>query len=101
MTHSVTLDAKISYVNKTWKNVLGYSDRDIKKLSLWGIICKSEHAHCKKLFKKVMSGNSLDLINTIFISKSGKKIPVSGTAHPILKNGKVIATDAIFWETKR
>jgi hypothetical protein len=66
---------------------------------LWDIIHKNEHEHCKKLFREVMSGKPLKQIKTIFVSKSGSKIQVEGTVIPIARNGKVIATDGIFWET--
>ena len=48
------------------------------------------------VIKRVCEGESLTSINTVFVSKNKKEIPVEGNVTPRLKNGRFISTVAIF-----
>jgi two-component system sensor histidine kinase/response regulator len=87
---------KFVYVNKKWKEVLGYSDEEIKKLNLTDILRKDQVPHCMGLFKKVVSGETLDNVEVVFVTKGGREIFASGFVSPWMKDGKFVATRAIF-----
>jgi len=43
------------FVNKTWKDKLGYSEEEIEKINLFDIIHPDSLEHCKKEFAKIHS----------------------------------------------
>ncbi|HPD18343.1 MAG TPA: PAS domain S-box protein, partial [Candidatus Goldiibacteriota bacterium] len=89
-------DAKFIYVNKAWKNILGYSYNEIKNLTVFDIIHPSRIEHCKELFQKILQGKCEDKIETIFVTKDKKEIIVEGNVSCHIENGKPINTRGIF-----
>jgi len=59
-------------VNKTWLDTLEYTEEEILKLTFHDIIDECERDHCNELFMKVMQGQPLKKVETIFISKNGE-----------------------------
>ena len=96
LIQSVNIRGKFVYVNRKWRKTLGYSDKDVKKLTLKDILRKDQIPHCMKIFKKVCRGEKFENIEAFFITKKGKEIPVSGNVAPFFKNGKFVATSGIF-----
>jgi PAS domain S-box-containing protein len=96
LIQSVDRNGNFVYVNKKWKKVLGYSDKDIKKLDLTNILRKDQIPHCMEILKKVSRGESVSDLETVFVSKRGREIPVEGNANALIKDGRFIATRGIF-----
>lgn len=96
IVQSVDTDGKFVYVNKYWKNSLGYTEEEIKNLTLMDIIRKDYHSHCMELFKKVVSGELVEDIDTVFLAKNGKEIVVKGTAKPVYRDGEFYSTVGVF-----
>jgi signal transduction histidine kinase len=48
------------------------------------------------IFKEVMAGLSIHDVETVFVTKDGRELTVSGNACPIFKDGKFISTVAFF-----
>jgi PAS domain S-box-containing protein len=90
----IDVNGKVIEVNKKWKRVLGYSDEDIEKgVNLKNVVDASQFKHCMNLFGKVIAGNNVSNIKTIFVSKQGKKINVEVNASPVFDDkGKVVST---------
>jgi len=96
LIQSVDEKGEFVYVNKKWKQVMEYSDEEMKKLNLADILLKDQVPHCMELFKRVVGGDTLDDVETVFVTKNGKKIFVSGSVSPRMKGGKFVATRGIF-----
>ena len=96
LIQSVDEKGKFVYVNKKWKEVLGYSDEEIKTLSLADILRADQVPHCMDLFKGVVGGETLDSVEVVFVAKGGREIFASGSVNPKMKDGKFVATRAIF-----
>ena len=43
-----------------------------------------------------MSGKTVNNVETVFVAKDGRLIQVEGNVNPVFKDGKVVATRAIF-----
>ncbi len=96
LIQSVGPDKKFVYVNKKWKKVLGYSDKEIEKLEFTNILRKDQIPHCMSIFKKLCAGQSFTKIDTVFLTKKGKEIFVSGYLDAYFKDKKFISTRGIF-----
>ncbi|MBA3065783.1 diguanylate cyclase [bacterium] len=83
-------DGSFEYVNRAWRQAMGYSRKDVKSLNIFDIIRKDYKKDYILKFKKVMSGVRLKEFITVLISKKGRDIFVRGTVVPRIKNGKVV-----------
>ncbi len=92
---SVSLDGHYIYVNKAWRQALGYTEKEIKNLTIWDIIHPDHLQHCQEIFQKVIAGEA-NYIETAFVTKNGKVIYVEGNANTYSHEGKIIATRGIF-----
>jgi PAS domain S-box-containing protein len=96
LVQSVDVGGKYLFVNEEWKNVLGYTDVDLEKITMMDVIRKDHLQYCMSVFKKIMDGLSIHDVETVFVAKDGQEIVVSGNACPVFKDGKFISTVAFF-----
>ncbi len=96
LIQSVKPDGSFDYVNNKWKDLLGYSDKEIKNLKFTDILRKDMVPHCMNIFKKLAEGEKFQGVKTVFLAKNGKEIIVSGDLNANIINGKFIATRGIF-----
>jgi adenylate cyclase len=96
LIQSVSLNGRFLYVNRAWKETLGYSEAEIAEMSVFDILHPDCKTHCRQLFSRVMSGEKINKIEAAFISKNGQKISVEGSINCKFVAGKPVATRAIF-----
>lgn len=96
LIQSVGADGRFGYVNRKWKDVLGYKEQEIPSLTFLDIVHPDEQHHCLELFGRVMRGENLSDINTAFIAKDGRKVMIEGSTTPRIVNGRVLSTRGIF-----
>jgi two-component system sensor histidine kinase/response regulator len=96
LIQSVAPDGSILFVNHAWRKALGYSKAEVAELSMFDLIHANSRAHCQELFQKVLSGEEVTNAEAEFITKNGRSIIVEGNINCRFKNGKPVATRAIF-----
>ncbi len=96
LVQSVDVKGNFIYVNKKWKQVMGYTDKEAMKMNILDIISKEHKSMCKQLFKQASKGKVLNDIETVFLTKNRKKVNVKGNTQPFIKDGKLISTISIF-----
>jgi PAS domain S-box-containing protein len=96
LIQSCNAEGKFVYVNRAWRNALGYSEKEVPNLKFSDIIHPDYLEHCSQTLKKVISGETVNNIETGFIAKDKKLILVEGNVNPVSEDGKVVATRAIF-----
>lgn len=96
LIQSIGPKGEILFANKAWKSTLGYSDSEIKTLSIWDIIDSGSIPHCREIFEKVLKGKCENNIETVFITKNGKKIHVEGNINCKYENDGLTSTRGIF-----
>ena len=96
MMQSVTAEARFRYVNNAWLKTLGYKKQEITSMTLFDIIHPDELEHCRELFRRVMSGENIGLVNTTFVTKGGAKVFVEGNVSCEIVDGKPTYTRGIF-----
>ncbi|MFC1513114.1 PAS domain S-box protein [Thermodesulfobacteriota bacterium] len=96
LIHSVTPDGDFLYVNRAWQQTLGYSDAEIKKLSLLDIVDESCRNKCRTIFTSLIKGEKLDRNETVFVARDGRRIIVEGQCTTKFKDGKAVAMVGFF-----
>jgi len=93
---SVTPDGHFLYVNRAWREVLGYSEEETQRLSLLDIIHPDSQAQCMEVFQYVLSGENVGRVEATFVTKNGKEIMVEGSVNCRFVDGKPTYTRGIF-----
>lgn len=96
IVQSVNAEGKFLFVNEEWKKVLGYTSKDLEEITLSNVIRKDHLQFCLNIFGQIMNRTSVRDVETVFVSKNGKDIIVSGNACPIFKDGRFVSTVAFF-----
>lgn len=96
MIQSVGTDGRFIFVNPAWLKTMGYTQDDLKTITMFDIIHPDCREHCAAAFQRVMSGEAADNVEATFISKDRHKIEVEGNVNMRFIGGKVLATQGIF-----
>ncbi len=89
-------EGHIDYVNRAWRETLGYNEYEINKLTVFDLIHPECINHCLDLFKKVVQGEQVDKFETKFLAKDGREILLEGTTSCKFEDGKPVSTRGIF-----
>lgn len=96
MIQSVDANGNFLYVNKSWLEILGYTEEEVKNLTLFDILREDQIPHCQEVIRRLSEGESFEMVETVFVSKDGREIYVEGSVNGKVENGKLVATRAIF-----
>ena len=96
LIQSCALNGQFLYVNRAWRETLGYSEAEVQAMNLFHILHPECKADCLKNLSRVILGEKIDQVKAAFISKDGQKISVEGNINCKFVAGKPVATRAIF-----
>ncbi|GAB3567726.1 hypothetical protein GCM10027578_19130 [Spirosoma luteolum] len=87
----LTLDGKFIFVNRAWRDVLGYASSEIAALNLRDVLHPDYVDSTLALLKRIESGVVLPYFETVFLDKAGKTIFLSGSVNCRFDNGRPTA----------
>ncbi|KJH70905.1 sensor histidine kinase [Aliterella atlantica] len=96
LIQSVTPEGYFLYVNRAWRETLGYSAAEVNSLTIFDIIDCDSREHCLEIFEQVMSGEEVDKVEAEFVTKYGEKIIVEGSVNCKFLDGEPVSTRSIF-----
>jgi len=96
LLHSVDIDGRFIRVNRKWKETLGYTDEDIKELTIWDIIRKDHLPYCRRIFRRITRGETISGIETFFVTKDGREIAVEGNISPHMEKDRFVYTRGVY-----
>lgn len=96
LIQSVDPKGHFLYVNRAWKETMGYTDKEIARLRVFDIIAPTCQDHCLTIFQRVMSGERIQRLEAQFVAKDGRVIDLEGSVNCNFVDGKPVATRNIF-----
>jgi PAS domain S-box-containing protein len=96
LIQSVAPDGSIMYVNRAWRETLGYSEGEIPGLSLFDVIHPDSLEHCMEMFRHVLAGETVGRVEATFVTKDGRPVAVEGGVSCRFRNSHPVATRGIF-----
>ncbi len=96
LIQSVGPDMKFQYVNKKWRDILGYTEEEVKDITLMDIIHPDSWEHCLENFKDVIDGGEVSGVQAQFVAKDGRAIDVEGNINCRVEHGIPVATRGLF-----
>ncbi len=99
LIQSVSLeDGRFEYVNRTWRETLGYSETEVQTLTIFEVLHPNCQQHCRETIVQMQVG-AIDLIERVelvFLTKTQQEIIVEGSINCRKENNRPVATRAIF-----
>jgi len=89
-------DGQILFVNKAWKNTLGYSDDEVKDLNFKDIIHPDNLLNTLSYLDQIKNGIAVDRFETVFTTSNQKNIQVICSVNVKYENGKPAVFRGIF-----
>ncbi len=86
---------KFIFVNKVWKDTLGYSDTEISRLNFKDLIHIESYRKTRNDLLHLANVGSLTNFQTAFKAKNGRKIELSGTISCEYEQGKLTSYRAV------
>jgi diguanylate cyclase (GGDEF)-like protein/PAS domain S-box-containing protein len=92
----ISPDGTLSYTNRAWREILGYSEQEVQSLNLLDVLHPDSAACCQDRFDRLLRGETLSCIDFKFLTKSGETVYLMGDCGAIIKDGVVVSTRGIF-----
>lgn len=96
LIQSVNPSGRFLYVNRAWRETLGYSEAEIVNMSIFDIIHPEFKQSSLQRFYRVLSGEKFGQIITIFVTKDGQTIFLEGNINCKFVEGHPVAIRGIF-----
>lgn len=96
LIQSVATDGSVLFVNRAWREALGYTESEIAKLNIFHVIAPDCHEHCRALLQRLMDGEKAPNVELVFLSKGGRRIEVEGNINVRFEGGRPSNTRGIF-----
>ncbi|MCF2487260.1 PAS domain S-box protein [Dyadobacter sp. CY347] len=87
----VAIDGKFIFVNKAWREVLGYGLDEIASMRMEDILHPQHKEQALAQLKLIEQGHSNPNFEAVFVSRDGKKVFVAGSVNCRFDNGKPTA----------
>jgi diguanylate cyclase (GGDEF)-like protein/PAS domain S-box-containing protein len=89
-------DGRFLYTNRTWREVMGYSEEELQSMTLLDVLHPDSTLCCADRFQRLLQGETLSCITFQFLTKSGDTIYLVGDCGSLIKDGGAISTRGIF-----
>ncbi len=96
LIQSVSPEGRFLYVNRAWRETLGYDNEAIGRMTLLDIVAPDRRDHCAALFDRVLAGEDVGRIETRFVARDGRIVTVEGHVNCRFEDGRPVATRSIF-----
>jgi PAS domain S-box-containing protein len=94
----ISLRGDVLFVNKAWKEKLGYKDHEIENLNMKDIVHPDYGKATLRRFRKILRGEKLFKFQTVFVSKEGKNIYLEGSVSCKYESGRPTAFRCILYD---
>jgi PAS domain S-box-containing protein len=95
----ISMRGDIMFVNKAWKEKLGYKNSEIENMNLKDIVHPDYGKSTLRMFRRIVKGEKLFKFQTVFVSREGKSIHLAGSVSCKYEDGRPTAFRCILYDT--
>ncbi|HEX8425321.1 PAS domain S-box protein [Hymenobacter sp.] len=95
LIQNLSIDNRLLFVNKAWKEKLGYSDEDLPNLSLSDVVHPYYKAKLLYQLRNLYKGEKVNKLETVFLTKTGKPVHLIGSISCSWQDNEPVSTRAI------
>jgi len=97
----VDFSGQLIYVNRAWRETLGFDNQNITSLSLFDFVPADCREQWVEFLQKVSTGDTLRDIESVVLNREGFRVPVEGAICCKLSGGKPVYAQGIFRDLTR
>jgi PAS domain S-box-containing protein len=101
LIQSSSADGRLVYANKALLDTLGYRADEVIGQPSEMFFAPEEVEKGRQLFDRLLAGESLTDIDTVYLRKDGRRVHVAGSSNCRFENGKPVATRTILRDVTR
>ncbi len=95
LIQSIAPDGSILYVNRAWRETLGFGQEEIAGLSIFDVIHPDSREHCRAVLERLTTAECSERLETTLLTKGGEAIAVEGSINCQFEDGLPVATRGI------
>ncbi|WP_324677843.1 PAS domain S-box protein [Hymenobacter sp. GOD-10R] len=95
LIQNLSIDNRFLFVNKAWKEKLGYDDDDLPHLTLGDVVHPYYKAKLLYQLRNLYKGEKVNKLETVFLTKSGKPVHLIGSISCSWQDAEPVSTRAI------
>jgi PAS domain S-box-containing protein/diguanylate cyclase (GGDEF)-like protein len=95
------IEGAILDANPAWQQTLGYSDKDLRQLTVFNVIHPRDKKESEEIFLAVLRDGKPRKFQATFVTKMGKELKVEGAVSRLLHHKKPFALSGIFHDVTR
>ncbi|MCR5886553.1 PAS domain S-box protein [Hymenobacter sp. J193] len=95
LVQNLSVDNRFLFVNKAWKEKLGYEDEDLPDLTLADVVHPYYKAKLMYQLRNLYKGEKVNKLETVFLTKTGKPVHLIGSISCSWQGDEPVATRAI------
>ena len=98
LAQSVAPDGQIRFVNRAWRERLGYTEADVAHMNIFEVIDPESQDHCRHYLGRLASGEDVGPMEVVFRTKQGEPVNLEGRVTMRFEDGVPVSTRGIFRE---
>jgi PAS domain S-box-containing protein len=95
LIQNLSIDNRLLFVNKAWKEKLGYDDDDLPNLTLSDVVHPYYKAKLLYQLRNLYNGEKVNKLETVFLTKTGKPVHLIGSISCSWQDNEPVSTRAI------
>ena len=95
LVQHLSADNHFLFVNKAWKEKLGYTDAELAGRTLADVVHPYYKAKLLYQLRNLYDGEPVNRIETVFLARSGKPVHLIGSMSVVQEHGQPVSTRAI------
>jgi PAS domain S-box-containing protein len=96
LIQSVAPDGRLLFVNRAWRETLGYSADEVVVLNVFDVIQAECRDHYRGFMQQILAGEKVGWVEILFRTKNGRAVVAEGQVSLRVENGRPVATRGIF-----
>jgi PAS domain S-box-containing protein len=96
LIYSAAPDGTLIFVNRSWREALGYHATDVAGLSMWTVVHPDSRVRYGEIVRRVMAGEDVGPTEVLFVTAHGAALTAEGTITCARDHGTVTATRGFF-----
>jgi diguanylate cyclase (GGDEF)-like protein/PAS domain S-box-containing protein len=96
LIHSVTPGGAFVYVNRAWRETMGFDEQEMSTLTLFDVVPSDSRGQWAELLRRAAFGDNVDRIETKLKTKDGRIVLVEGSCNCTFDQGQPVSIIGIF-----
>ena len=98
LAQSVTPDGRIRFVNRAWRERLGYTEAETAHMNIFEVIDLESQDHCRHYLARLATGEDVGPMEVVFRTRQGEPVHLEGRVTMRFEDGVPVSTRGIFRE---